>query len=184
MHLHGSSEKKLQMALLVDVLLVHKNKLSLLVGIRTLLFSRLINSNLPLIKKISRSNKMYSVSKQIFAYRPYTNIFKSLNSVSNSKVYEFEVKPHIWGREIRWGKLVTMEPEKHSPAWNWYMRWRKRHYRRGKKNPDSSLVWCIDSSVYDRDVTEMKASINISSITCWAFGGILPCNIWSTSKWG
>lgn len=38
------------MALLVDVLLVHKNKLTLLVGIRTLLFSRLINSNLPLIK--------------------------------------------------------------------------------------------------------------------------------------
>lgn len=96
--------------------------------------------------------------------QPATQIFKW-------KVHELEVKPHIWGRELRWGKLVTMEPEKRSPACNWYMRWRKRHYRRGKKPPDSSLVWCIDSSVYDRDVTEMKASINISSITCWAFGG-------------
>lgn len=133
------------MALLVDVLLVHKNKLTLLVGIRTLLFSRLINSNLPLIKKISRSNKMYIVSKPIFAYRPHTNIFKSLNSVSNSKVHEFEVKPHIWGRELRWGKLVTMEPEKRSPAWNWYMRWHKRHYRRGKKPP-----WQLSSDVLIR----------------------------------
>lgn len=67
------------MVLLVDVLLVYKNKLILLVGIRIFLFFRLINLNFFFIKKIFRSNKMYSVFKLIFAYRFYINIFKLFN---------------------------------------------------------------------------------------------------------
>lgn len=115
LHLHGSSKKKLQMSLLVDVLLVHKNKLSLLVGIRTLLFSRLINSNLPLIKKISRSNKMYSVSKQIFVFWPYTNIFKSLNSASNTNL---QMKSTwIWGKASYLRQRTEMRKVGNDGAW-------------------------------------------------------------------
>lgn len=128
---------------------------------------------------------MYSLCEQAPPAQTFSNHSTQPSiQILEWKVHKFVVKLQIWGWEFRWGKLVTMEPEMYSPACSWYMRWRRHHYRREKKPWQLSCLMYRFVYVYDKVVTEMKASINISSITCWAFGGILPYyNVRSTPKW-